>query len=74
MQLGIAASYDAPDYDWSDDYDGDYDGIDVSDDNDIPSTGGFDPHRDNAGGEYDLDPNFRLDSAEPSLDESQMGE
>lgn len=74
VQLGIAASYDAPDYDLSDDYDGDYDGIDVSDDNDIPSTGGFDPHRDNAGGEYDLDPNFRLDSAEPSFDESQIGE
>ena len=74
VQLGIAASYDAPDYDLSDDYDGDYDGIDVSDDNDIPSTGGFDPHRDNAGGEYDMDPNFRFDSAEPSLDESQMGE
>lgn len=74
VQLGIAASYDVPDYDLSDDYDGDYDGIDVPDSNDIPSTGGFDPHRDNAGGEYDLDPNFRLDSAEPSFDESQIGE
>ena len=71
VQLGIKASYGAPDYDVSGDYDGD---IDVPDDYDIPSTGGFDPHRDNAGGEYDMDPNFRLDSAEPSLDESQMGE
>ena len=71
VQLGIVASYDAPDYDLSDDYDGD---IDAPDDYDIPSTGGFDPHRDNAGGEYDMDPNFRLDSAEPSFDESQMGE
>lgn len=71
VQLCIKASYDAPDYDVSGDYDGD---IDVPDDYDIPSTGGFDPHRDNAGGEYDMDPNFRLDSAEPSLDESQMGE
>lgn len=104
VQLGIKASYDAPDYGVSDELDEQDvsqtmhsqaldtlhtprhnvdaslritgpnvdDGVLVR--NDIPSTGGFDPHRDNAGGEYDMDPNFRLDSAEPSLDESQMGE
>lgn len=72
VQLGIAASYDASDYDASCDYDGDIDT--QNDDTYIPSTGGFDPHRDNAGGEYDMDSDFRFDSAEPSFDESQMGE